>query len=110
MFPIRDRRGAVLGFGARVLDASQPKYLNSPETPLFRKGQELYGLFEAGGAIRAKGRVLVCEGYLDVIQLAQGGFAESGAALGTAITSQHLAPLLLLTAEVMVALRAGRLG
>jgi len=103
MFPIRDRRGAVLGFGARVLDASQPKYLNSPETPLFRKGQELYGLFEAGEAIRAKGRVLVCEGYLDVIQLAQGGFEESVAALGTAITSKHVATLLRLTDQVVFA-------
>jgi DNA primase len=103
MFPIRDRRGAVIGFGARVLDATLPKYLNSPETPLFRKGQELYGLFEAGEAIRRKGRVLVCEGYLDVIQLAQAGFAESVAALGTAITSQHVATLLRLTDQVIFA-------
>ena len=103
MFPIRDRRGAVVGFGARVLDGSEPKYLNSPETPLFRKGQELYGLFEAGEAIRRKGRVLVCEGYLDVIQLAQGGFEESVAALGTAITSQHVTTLLRLTDSVIFA-------
>jgi DNA primase len=103
MFPIRDRRGSVLGFGARVLDASLPKYLNSPETPLFRKGQELYGLFEAGEAIRRKGRALVCEGYLDVIQLAQAGFEESVAALGTAITSAHVATLLKLTDRVVFA-------
>jgi DNA primase len=103
MFPIRDRRGSVIGFGARVLDGSQPKYLNSPETPLFRKGQELYGLFEAGEAIRRKGRVLVCEGYLDVIQLAQAGFEESVAALGTAITSQHVATLLRLADAVVFA-------
>ncbi len=103
MFPIRERRGAVVGFGARVLDGSQPKYLNSPETPLFRKGQQLYGLFEAGDAIRKKGRVLVCEGYLDVIQLAQAGFEESVAALGTAITSQHVATLLRLTDTVIFA-------
>jgi DNA primase len=103
MFPIRDRRGAVIGFGARVLDAGLPKYLNSPETPLFRKGQELYGLFEAAEAIRRKGRVLVCEGYLDVIQLAQAGFAESVAALGTAITSQHVGTLLRLTDRVVFA-------
>ena len=107
MFPIRDRRGSVIGFGARVLDASQPKYLNSPETPLFRKGQELYGLFEAGEAIRRKGRVLVCEGYLDVIQLAQAGFEESVAALGTAVTSQHVATLLRLTDAVVFAFDAG---
>jgi DNA primase len=103
MFPIRDRRGSVIGFGARVLDDSQPKYLNSPETPLFRKGQELYGLFEAAEAIRRRGRVLVCEGYLDVIQLAQGGFEESVAALGTAITSQHVSTLLKLTDAVVFA-------
>ncbi len=103
MFPIRDRRGGVLGFGARVLDGSEPKYLNSPETPLFRKGQELYGLFEAGEAIRRKGRVLVCEGYLDVIQLSQAGFEESVAALGTAITSQHVTTLLRLTDSVIFA-------
>jgi DNA primase len=103
MFPIRDRRGSPIGFGARVLDDSQPKYLNSPETPLFRKGQELYGLFEAGEAIRRKGRVLVCEGYLDVIQLSQAGFDESVAALGTAITSQHVATLLRLADTVVFA-------
>jgi len=103
MFPIRDRRGTVIGFGARVMDGSQPKYLNSPETPLFRKGQELYGLFEAGEAIRRKGRVLVCEGYLDVIQLSQAGFEESVAALGTAITPQHVATLLRLTDTVVFA-------
>jgi DNA primase len=103
MFPIRDRRGSVLGFGARVLDGSQPKYLNSPETPLFRKGHELYGLYEAGEAIRTKGRVLVCEGYLDVIQLAQAGYEEAVAALGTAITSNHVATLLRLTDKVIFA-------
>jgi DNA primase len=103
MFPIRDRRGSVIGFGARVLDDSQPKYLNSPETPLFRKGQELYGLFEAVEAMRRKGRLLVCEGYLDVIQLAQAGFEESVAALGTAITSQHVATLLRLVDSVVFA-------
>ena len=103
MFPIRDRRGSVIGFGARVLDDSQPKYLNSPETPLFRKGQELYGLYEAGEAIRRKGRVLVCEGYLDVIQLAQAGFEEAVAALGTAVTSQHVATLLRLADAVVFA-------
>jgi DNA primase len=103
MFPIRDRRGSVLGFGGRVLDDSQPKYLNSPETPLFHKGLELYGLYEAAEAIRRKARVLVCEGYLDVIQLAQAGFEESVAALGTAITSQHVATLLKLSDTVVFA-------
>ncbi|MBV8209405.1 MAG: DNA primase [Burkholderiaceae bacterium] len=103
MFPIRDRRSNVIGFGARVLDDSQPKYLNSPETPLFHKGQELYGLFEGGEAVRKKSRVLVCEGYLDVIQLAQAGFEESVAALGTAITPHHVSALLKLTDTVVFA-------
>jgi len=103
MFPIRDRRGSTLGFGGRVMDDSQPKYMNSPETPLFRKGQELYGLYEANEPIRRKGRVLVCEGYLDVIQLAQAGFQEAVAALGTAITSQHVGTLLRLTDTVIFA-------
>jgi DNA primase len=103
MFPIRDRRGSVIGFGARVLDGSQPKYLNSPETPLFRKGQELYGLYEAGEAIRRKSRVIVCEGYLDVIQLSQAGYEEAVAALGTAITSQHVSTLLRTTDSVVFA-------
>jgi DNA primase len=94
MFPIRNRRGAVIGFGARSLDGAEPKYLNSPETPVFRKGAELYGLFEAQEAIRARRRVIVCEGYLDVIQLSQAGFGEAVAALGTAITDTHVSTLL----------------
>ncbi len=103
MFPIRNRRGAVIGFGARVLDGNEPKYLNSPETPVFHKGQELYGLFEAQEAIRRRQRVIVCEGYMDVIQLAQAGFEECVAALGTAITAQHVGLLLRLTDQVIFA-------
>lgn len=103
MFPIRNRRGAVIGFGARVLDGSEPKYLNSPETPVFHKGQELYGLFEAQEAIRRRQRVIVCEGYMDVIQLAQAGFEECVAALGTAITAQHVGLLLRVTDQVIFA-------
>jgi DNA primase len=103
MFPIRNRRGAVIGFGARVLDSGEPKYLNSPETPVFRKGQELYGLFEAQEAIRRRRRVIVCEGYMDVIQLAQAGFEECVAALGTAITAHHVGLLLRVTDEVIFA-------
>jgi len=110
MFPIRDRRSNVMGFGARVLDDSQPKYLNSPETPLFRKGQELYGLFEGSEAVRKKDRVLVCEGYLDVIQLAQAGFEESVAALGTAITPQHVSTLLRLADTVVFAFDGDEAG
>jgi len=103
MFPIRNRRGWVIGFGARALDGSEPKYLNSPETPLFHKGHELYGLFEAQEAIRRKRRVIVCEGYLDVIQLAQAGFEETVAALGTAVTSHHVGELLRLADHVIFA-------
>ena len=93
MFPIRSARGQVIGFGARVIDAGEPKYLNSPETPVFRKGQELYGLHEARDAIRKSGRAIVAEGYMDVIRLAQAGFVESVAALGTAVTSAHVSAL-----------------
>jgi DNA primase len=103
MFPIRNRRGAVIGFGARAVDGSEPKYLNSPETPVFRKGQELYGLFEAQEAIRRKRRVIVCEGYLDVIQLAQAGIEETVAALGTAVTSSHVAELFRVSEHVVFA-------
>ena len=103
MFPIRNRRGAVLGFGARSLDGNEPKYLNSPETPVYRKGRELYGLFEAQEAIRRRRRVIVCEGYLDVIQLAQAGFDETVAALGTAVTTHHVAELLRLSSHVVFA-------
>ncbi|HUL66429.1 MAG TPA: DNA primase [Burkholderiaceae bacterium] len=103
MFPIRNRRGGVIGFGARIIESGEPKYLNSPETPVFRKGLELYGLFEANEAIRRKRRVIVCEGYMDVIQLAQAGFEESVAALGTAITSHHVSVLFRLTDHVIFA-------
>lgn len=103
MFPIRNRRGQVIGFGARVLGGGEPKYLNSPETPLFRKGYELYGLFEAQEAIRRRRRAIVCEGYLDVIQLSQAGFEEAVAALGTAVTSHHVAQLFRLTDHVIFA-------
>ena len=103
MFPIRNRRGTVIGFGGRVLGAGEPKYLNSPETPLFKKGQELYGLYEAGEAIRRRGRAIVCEGYMDVIQLAQAGFEETVATLGTAVSATHVATLLRLTDHVLFA-------
>ena len=103
MFPIRNPRGQFIGFGARTLGSGEPKYLNSPETPVFRKGQELYGLFEAREAIRQRGRAIVCEGYLDVIQLAQAGLAEAVAALGTAVTSAHVSALLRATDHVVFA-------
>lgn len=93
MFPIRSARGQMIGFGARVIGAGEPKYLNSPETPIFRKGHELYGLHEARDAIRKSGRAIVAEGYTDVIRLVQSGFEESVAALGTAVTSAHVSAL-----------------
>ena len=94
MFPIINPRGAVIGFGGRVLDQGEPKYLNSPETPLFEKGQELYGLYQARKAIREAERVLVVEGYMDVVALAQHGVEFAVAALGTATTPIHARTLL----------------
>lgn len=90
MFPILDQRGNVIGFGGRVLGAGEPKYLNSPETPLFEKGRELYGLTQARQAIRDDDTVIVVEGYMDVVALAQHGVGNAVATLGTATTPQHL--------------------
>jgi DNA primase len=101
MFPIRNTKGQVIGFGGRVLDQGEPKYLNSPETPLFQKGTELYGLFEARQAIREKGHVLVTEGYMDVVALAQFGVAQVVATLGTACTAVHVQKLLRQTDQVV---------
>ena len=101
MFPIRNPRGKVIGFGARTMIAGEePKYLNSPETPVYHKSQELYGLYEARDAIHKKGRAIVCEGYMDVIQLSQAGFTESVAALGTSITPEHVKRLFQLSDNV----------
>ncbi|MDO9315377.1 MAG: DNA primase [Burkholderiaceae bacterium] len=93
MFPIRSVQGEVIGFGGRVLDRGEPKYLNSPETPVFSKGRELYGLYEARTAIRQHGFVLVVEGYMDVVALAQLGFPNAVATLGTACTAEHVQKL-----------------
>ena len=101
MFPIRNIKGQVIGFGGRILDSGEPKYLNSPETPLFQKGSELYGLFEARQAIREAGYVLVTEGYMDVVALAQLGFAQVVATLGTACTTVHVQKLLRQTDNVI---------
>ena len=90
MFPIHDHRGRVVGFGGRVLDQGEPKYLNSPETPIFHKGSELYGLYAARGGIKEADGVLVVEGYMDVVALAQAGINNAVATLGTATTSMHL--------------------
>ena len=101
MFPIRNPKGEVIGFGGRILDQGEPKYLNSPETPVFVKGRELYGLFEARTGIRERGFVLVTEGYMDVVALAQLGFPNAVATLGTACTADHVAKLLRFTENVV---------
>jgi len=94
MFPILNLKGMLVGFGGRVLEQGEPKYLNSPETPLFQKGRELYNLFNARRAIREAGRVIVVEGYMDVVALAQHGVEYAVATLGTAITPFHIQKLL----------------
>ncbi|MDP3082296.1 MAG: DNA primase [Rubrivivax sp.] len=101
MFPIRAVQGEVIGFGGRVLDDSKPKYINSPETPLFSKGRELYGLFEARQALRDKGYALVVEGYMDVVALAQSGLPNAVATLGTACSSEHVQKLFRFTDAVV---------
>jgi len=101
MFPIHDTRGHVIGFGGRVLDQGEPKYLNSPETPVFSKGRELYGLYLARTAIRDAGRVVVVEGYMDVVALAQHGVDYAVATLGTATTPIHAQKLFRLTETVV---------
>ncbi|HUL57307.1 MAG TPA: DNA primase, partial [Usitatibacter sp.] len=101
MFPILDARGNVIGFGGRVIGEGEPKYLNSPETPLFEKGRELYGLYQARRAIRDANQVLVVEGYMDVVALAQHGVENAVATLGTATTAMHLQKLLRLADNVV---------
>ena len=94
MFPIRNVKGEIVGFGGRIIGKGEPKYLNSPETPVFSKGNELYGLFEARSAIRTEGCVIVVEGYMDVVGLAQLGVGNAVATLGTATTAMHIQKLL----------------
>ncbi len=101
MFPILNQRGQIIGFGGRVLDKSEPKYLNSPETALFEKGHELYGLFQARRGLRESGRIVVVEGYMDVAALAQYGIDYACATLGTATTPWHVQKLLRQTEEVI---------
>lgn len=101
MFPIRSVQGEVIGFGGRVLDKGEPKYLNSPETPVFSKGRELYGLHEARTALRQRGYALVVEGYMDVVALAQSGFGNAVATLGTACTAEHVQKLFRFTDSVV---------
>jgi len=101
MFPIWDQRGSVIAFGGRVLGEGEPKYLNSPETPLFEKGRELYGLSQARAAIRAAGRAIVVEGYMDVVALAQHDVEYAVATLGTATSAIHVQKLLRQTDEIV---------
>ena len=101
MFPIMNQRGVVIGFGGRILDAGEPKYLNSPETPLFEKGRELYGLSQARQGIREAGRAIVVEGYMDVIALAQHEVGYAVATLGTATSAIHIQKLFRQTDEIV---------
>lgn len=110
MFPIRNLRGQVIGFGGRVLDKGEPKYLNSPETPLFDKGRNLYGLHEGRAAVKEAGRILVVEGYMDVVALAQFGIGYGAAALGTATTAEHIKLLMRQTDSIYFCFDGDRAG
>jgi DNA primase len=110
MFPIRDARGRTIGFGGRVLDKGEPKYLNSPETELFHKGRELYGLFEARQASRTLTRLLIVEGYMDVVRLHQAGITYAVATLGTATTPEHLSRVFRICNELIFCFDGDRAG
>ncbi|HET7396813.1 MAG TPA: DNA primase [Gammaproteobacteria bacterium] len=110
MFPIRDNRGRIIAFGGRVLGKDEPKYLNSPETPLFHKGRELYGLYEARQTLRNISRLMVVEGYMDVVALHQHGVAYAVATLGTATTADHLQRLFRVAPEVVFCFDGDRAG
>ena len=110
MFPIRDRRGRVVGFGGRVIDDTMPKYLNSPETPIFHKGFELYGFYEAKQANRDLKRLLVVEGYMDVVALAQHGVSWAVASLGTSTTTEQLQLMFRNTSEIICCYDGDRAG
>lgn len=110
MFPIRNRKGQVIGFGGRIIGDGNPKYLNSPETPLFNKGSELYGFYEARQYTRKLEKLLVVEGYMDVIALAQYGISYSVATLGTATTSEHIKLIFRNVPEVVFCFDGDRAG
>jgi len=110
MFPIRDARGRVIGFGGRVIDAGEPKYLNSPETVLFHKGRELYGLYETRRARRNLERLVVVEGYMDAVSLHQAGVDYTVATLGTATTAEHFRRIFRLVSAVVFAFDGDRAG
>ncbi len=110
MFPIRDSRGRIIGFGGRVIDQGEPKYMNSPETPLFHKGRELYGLYEARQARGDFKRLLIVEGYMDVVRLHQAGITYAVATLGTATTQEHLNKIFRITSELVFCFDGDRAG
>ena len=110
MFPIRDARGRVIAFGGRVIDAGEPKYLNSPETVLFHKGRELYGLYEARRARRTLDRLIVVEGYMDAVSLHQSGIDYAVATLGTATTAEHFRRIFRVVPTVVFAFDGDRAG
>jgi len=110
MFPILDRRGRVVGFGGRVFDNQEPKYLNSPETPIFHKGKELYGLYQVKQAHKTIERILVVEGYMDVVALGQNGIDYAVASLGTATTPDHIHTLFRHTSEIVCCFDGDKAG
>jgi len=110
MFPIRDARGRVIAFGGRVIDAGEPKYLNSPETVLFHKGHELYALYEARRARRTLDRLIVVEGYMDAVSLHQSGIDYAVATLGTATTAEHFRRIFRVVPTVVFAFDGDRAG
>ena len=110
MFPIKDKRGRVIAFGGRIIDQGEPKYLNSPETPIFHKSNELYGLYQARQANRKLQRLLIVEGYMDVVALAQFGITNAVATLGTATTESHLQQLFRTTRELVLCFDGDRAG
>lgn len=110
MFPIRNQRGNLIGFGGRIIGKGEPKYLNSPETSLFSKGHELYGLWEGRAGIRTEGYVLVVEGYMDVVGLAQHGLANAVATLGTATTPMHIQKLLRASNKIVFSFDGDKAG
>ena len=110
MFPIHDLRGRVIGFGGRIMAQGEPKYLNSPETPVFHKGRTLYGLYEAKQAVKTLTQILIVEGYMDVIMLAQSGIAYAVATLGTATTEEHIRLLAKESKELIFCFDGDRAG
>ncbi len=110
MFPIRNRRGHVIGFGGRIIDTGEPKYLNSPETKLFHKGRELYGLYEMRKELRSIKQILIVEGYMDVVALAQFGIFNATATLGTATSTEHLNTLFRICSKIVFCFDGDKAG